>query len=109
MLAYSGNIQHTNYLFLRAALTRLQACTRGQESPESEKALAIGGDTHIVDRKALKMIGIQHLNDLERSLQKPEMPTLPVRSWACTSGWEKMKLFCKARSLISQSDYLPRT
>jgi hypothetical protein len=61
--------QRTNYLFLRTALTWLQACTRGQESPESEKALAIGGDTHIMDCKALENDKYPTPeNDLESSL-----------------------------------------
>ncbi len=104
-------IQRTNYLFLCAALTRLQACTRGQESPKSEEALAIGGDTHIVDRKTIEMIGIQHLNDLESSLVVTETGEAHSAS-QILRVYVRMadnELFCRDRSLISQSEYLPRT
>lgn len=103
--------QRTDYLFLCATLIRLQACTRGQESPESEEALAIWGDTHILDRKALKMVGIQNLNDSERSLIVTETGEAHFSSQilrVCVR-MTKNELLCGARSLILQSEYLPRT
>ena len=51
----------TNDLFLGTTFIWFQASARGHESTKSEQTLAVGGDTHAMDFKTLKMIGVQYL------------------------------------------------